>query len=101
MTVGEKTDFNKVNDVAQRAEKYGIRLYAMTNTGGNTWDFGAIPYQPAPYQWIDRYDSMEKCRKEYGLSGLLESHTYGFCPLLYARLQNGHSGQKILKAVLF
>lgn len=73
-------------DEAKAAKENGVRLYAMTNTGGNTWDFGAIPYQPAPYQWIDRYDSMEKCRQDYGLCGLLESHTYGFWPSFICEL---------------
>ena len=35
---------------AEMAAKRGIRLYAMTNTAGMTWDIGVIPYIPVPYQ---------------------------------------------------
>ena len=65
---------------AKAAKESGIRLYAMTNTGGLTWDFGMIPYEPFPQQWKKRYDSMISCREEYGLCGLMESHHYGFYP---------------------
>ena len=71
---------------AKAAKERGIRLYSMTNTGGNTWDFGAVPYEPAPYQWIDRYEAMDRCRREYGLCGLMESHTYGFWPSFICEL---------------
>lgn len=65
---------------AKAAKKNGIRLYSMVNTGGLTWDFGTIPYEPFPYQWKIRYDNMKKCHEEYGLCGLMESHHYGFYP---------------------
>ena len=65
---------------AKAAKESGIRLYAMTNTGGLTWDFGMIPYEPFPLQWKKRYDSMLVCREKYGLCGLMESHHYGFYP---------------------
>ena len=71
---------------ARAAKARGIRLYSMVNTGGNTWDFGAIPYEPAPYQWIDRYDGMARCRQMYGLCGLMESHTFGFWPSFICEL---------------
>ena len=35
---------------AEAAAKRGIRFYSMTNTGGVTWDFGVIPYEPFPYR---------------------------------------------------
>jgi len=65
---------------AEAAMKRGIRLYAMANTGGNTWDFGTIPYVPTPYQWIKRYATMKDCHDKYGLCGVMESHHYGFWP---------------------
>lgn len=71
---------------AEAAQKAGIRLYAMTNTGGLTWDFGSIPYEPFPQQWQKRYDSMKKCHKDYGLCGLMESHHYGFYPSFISEL---------------
>lgn len=71
---------------AQAAKEQGIRLYAMTNTGGMTWDIGVIPYEPAPYQWIRRYDGMLEARVQYGLCGLMESHLYGFYPSFISEL---------------
>ncbi len=70
------------------AKKKGIRLHSMTNTGGLTWDFGVIPYEPFPYQWIRRYKSMLEAHKEWGLQGLMESHHYGFTPSFISQLSN-------------
>lgn len=71
---------------AKAAKKRGIRLYSMTNTGGLTWDFGMVPYEPMPYQWIKRYMAMEQAHKEWGLCGLMESHHYGFYPSFISKL---------------
>lgn len=65
---------------AEVAKERGIRLYAMANTGGSTWDFGTIPYIPVPYQWIRRYNTMKECHDKYGLCGVMESHHFGFWP---------------------
>lgn len=65
---------------AKLAKELGIRLYAMTNTGGLTWDVGVIPFEPAPYQWLKRYRAMLSAHDDWGLCGLMESHHYGFYP---------------------
>ncbi|MBQ5746358.1 MAG: hypothetical protein IIV81_00325, partial [Clostridia bacterium] len=65
---------------AKAAKENGIRLYSMVNTGGLTWDFGTIPYEPFPYQWKKRYDNMKECHEKYGLCGIMESHHFGFYP---------------------
>lgn len=65
---------------AEVAKECGIRLYAMTNTAGMTWDMGVIPYEPMPYQWIKRYQTMKECRKKWDMCGLMESHHYGLWP---------------------
>jgi hypothetical protein len=69
---------------AAAASKKGLRLYAMTNTGGCTWDFGVTPYEPFPFQWAKRHAAMHEARKKWGLSGLMESHQYGFYPSFIA-----------------
>lgn len=71
---------------AEAAKKRGIRLYSMTNTGGRTWDFGTIPYEPMPQQWMRRYDAMRKAHDDWGLCGLMESHHYGFYPSFISKL---------------
>ena len=65
---------------AKLAKERGIKLYAMTNTGGLTWDIGTIPFEPAPYQWMRRYKEMRRAHDEWGLCGTMDSHHYGFYP---------------------
>lgn len=65
---------------AKAAAKRGIKLYAMANTGGLTWDIGVIPYEPMPFQWLKRYEGLIEAHKEWGLCGLMESHHFGFWP---------------------
>ena len=69
---------------AEEAKKQGIRLYAMTNTGGLTWDMGVIPYEPAPYQWLKRYRAMKNAHDQWGLCGTMDSHHFGFYPSFIA-----------------
>ncbi len=73
---------------AEAAKKRGIKLYAMTNTGGRTWDLGTIPYMPMPYQWIKRFDGIVKSHKEHDLAGIMESHHYGYTPSFIGDLSN-------------
>lgn len=65
---------------AKAAARRGIPLYSMTNAGGLTWDVGVVPYEPAPYQWLKRYEAMRECHEKYGLCGSMDSHHYGFYP---------------------
>lgn len=91
---------------AKAAKESGVRLYAMTNTGGLTWDFGMIPYEPFPQQWKKRYDSMISCREEFGLCGLMESHHYGFFPSFISAFakesftETEQNGKNILQEIL-
>lgn len=71
---------------AEVAKECGIRLYAMTNTAGNTWDMGGIPYLPMPHQWRDRAAAVIACVEKYGLVGTMESHQYGFTPSIVSEL---------------
>jgi len=68
------------------AKKRGIKLHSMTNTGGLTWDFGVVPYLPFPYQWIKRYKAMRHAHEEWDLTGLMESHHFGFYPSFISKL---------------
>lgn len=71
---------------AKVAAKKGIRLYAMTNTAGSTWDFGVVPYIPVPMQWIKRYSGILQANHDWNLCGLMEGHHYGFYPSFLAEL---------------
>ena len=72
---------------AKAAKKRGIRLYTQANSGGRTWDFGCMPFEPFPSQWLRRYDEMVRCNKEYGLVGVMESHQYGFTPSMITEIE--------------
>ena len=67
-------------DEAKKAKELGFRLYAMSNTGGRTWDVGSAPYLPTPQQWQKRYDALCESKNLYGLCGLMENHHYGWMP---------------------
>lgn len=71
---------------AEIAKRRGIRLYAMCNTGGRTWDFGTLPYEPMPQQWMKRYAALKKAQEDWGLCGLMESHHMGFFPSFISQL---------------
>ena len=71
---------------AEVAKKRGIKLYAMTNTAGTTWDMGTVPYEPMPYQWIKRYKNIIEAKEKYGLCGLMESHHFGMWPSFISEL---------------
>lgn len=70
---------------AKAARKRGIKLYAMTQAAGITWDFGSIPYEPMPYQWLRRYEKMRHAIHEWGLSGSMDTHHHGFYPSLITK----------------
>ena len=72
---------------AKRAKERGIRLYTQANSGGLTWDFGVIPYEPFPYLWKRRYDAMLEAKDKYGLCGVMESHHFGFWPSFISKLE--------------
>jgi len=71
---------------AAAAKKRGIRLYAMTQAGGVTWDFGCVPYLPMPYQWAKRFDAIRAAIHDYGLAGGMECHHHGFYPSIISKL---------------
>ena len=72
----------------QFAHEKGYQIYAMTNTGGLTWDMGVMPYQPGAHLWMERYASVIDIAKKYGVCGIMESHHYGFYPSFISKLAN-------------
>lgn len=71
---------------AQAAHERGLRLHTMCNTGGLTWDFGVIPYEPVPYQWAARHAALRQAQRDWGLTGLMESHHFGWWPSFVSEL---------------
>ena len=71
---------------AEAASKRGLQISAITNTGGKTWDFGAIPYTPAPYRWAERCEAIRDAHDKLGLSALTDSIHYGVYPSFISEL---------------
>lgn len=72
---------------AEQAKRLGIELWSNCNSAGLTWDFGNIPYQPAPWQWKKRWDALKEAHAKWNLSGLRENHEYGWTPSFIAELE--------------
>ena len=72
---------------AEAAKRRGIRLYTQANSGGRTWDFGCMPFEPFPQQWADRYVAMRECYEKFGLCGVMECHQYGFWPSFITKIE--------------
>ena len=91
---------------AKAAKKRGIRLYTMANAGGRTWDFGCMPFEPFPQQWLNRYIAMRKCHEEYNLTGVMECHHFGYYPSFITEIEklafeyNADTSENILKRVI-
>ncbi len=111
---GRSTDYTLYTPIAGKyflseakaAKARGIPLYSMTNTGGLTWDVGTVPFEPAPYQWLMRFDAVNQAHKAFGLVGLMESHHYGFFPSFISELAKycftaeEPDGEKMLRQLL-
>ncbi len=76
-----------VSEATAVMKRKGIKMSSITNTSGRTWDFGTVPYEPMPEQWIKRYKNIIKAHKELGLRGMLENIHYGFHPSIITDLE--------------
>jgi len=90
------TDYTLSNPTASKrflsdikfARDMGLKVYAMTNTGGLTWDMGVMPYQPGAQLWMERYKSLLEAVNIGGVCGIMECHHYGFYPSFISSLAN-------------
>ena len=71
---------------AKAAKANGLELFSMCNTGGRTWDFGVSPYEPYPYHWARRWSALNSAHRDWNLSGLMETHHYGWYPNFVSEL---------------
>ncbi|GAA3116806.1 hypothetical protein JOF29_006126 [Kribbella aluminosa] len=71
---------------AAAANRRGMPLYSMVNTGGLTWDLGVVPYQPIPQRWSERHSAVLAAKRDWGLTGLMENHHYGWWPSFVSEL---------------
>ncbi len=71
---------------AESASRHGIRLGTIANSGGKTWDFGAIPYTPAPYRWAERFEALRDAYENSNLTALIDSIHFGVHPSIISEL---------------
>ena len=72
---------------AEAAHKRGLGLSINAQSGGRTWDFGVVPYEPMPYAWIDRYEAIVAACERWNIRGITESIHYGFWPSIISLLE--------------
>ena len=72
---------------AEACKRRGIRLSANAQSSGRTWDFGMVPYEPMPYQWMKRWAGMVEAAEKWGLKTIGENIHYGFHPSLMSELE--------------
>ena len=72
---------------AAQAKAAGVELWSNCNSAGLTWDFGNIPYQPAPWQWKKKWDGLKSAHEKWNLTGLRENHEYGWYPSFISELE--------------
>lgn len=72
---------------AEACKKKGLKIYSIANTSGKTWDFGVIPYEPMPYQWIERFNNIAAAHYSLDLDGLIENIHYSFYPSFINELE--------------
>ena len=70
----------------EAAAKYGVPVRTIANTGGKTWDFGAIPYIPAPYRWAERCEALRDAYDHNGVVSLIDSIHFGVYPSFISEL---------------
>ena len=78
---------------AAQAKAAGLELWSNCNSAGLTWDFGNIPYQPAPWQWKKKWDALKAAHEKWNLTGLRENHEYGWYPSFIAELEKEYMAE--------
>ncbi len=62
------------------AYQSGLKIRVCSNTGGNAWDFGAVPYIPVPQLWLKRMRALLPYALHKGADCFYEGHHYGWWP---------------------
>ena len=75
---------------AKNAHELGIKPFATSNTAGATWDFGDIPYVPAPQRWITRFRHLDQARRDWDVSRYYDNHHYGWWQSVITDLGKGY-----------
>ncbi len=68
------------------AHEMNLPIVSTANTAGATWDFGVIPYVPVPQQWLRRFASLDRARRDWNVDGYYDNHHYGWWPSIITDL---------------
>lgn len=60
------------------AHELGIPIQGNTNSAGTAWDFGCVPYVPAPYKQLARLRNLRKANREWGVECQYATHHFGW-----------------------
>jgi hypothetical protein len=60
------------------AKRLGIPVQGNVNTTGIAWDFGCVPYVPAPYKLLSRLRYLRRAHDELGVTFHYATHHYGW-----------------------
>jgi len=75
---------------SKNAHALGIKPFTTSNTAGATWDFGDIPYVPAPQRWITRFKHLDQARRDWDVSRYYDNHHYGWWQSVVTDLGKGY-----------
>jgi len=62
----------------EACKENGIPVQGNVNTAGIAWDFGCVPYVPAPWKLLGRMRRLRRAHDEWGLIRRYETHHYGY-----------------------
>lgn len=59
-------------------KELGIPVRGNVNTTGIAWDFGCVPYVPAPYKLLRRMRNLHDNKDKWNLQSFYATHHYGY-----------------------
>ncbi len=62
----------------ESAHRYGIALEGNVNTAGMAWDFGCVPYVPAPHKLLTRLRNLREANAKWNLDAQYATHHFGW-----------------------
>ena len=95
-----------VSEAKAAKARGGLKLEANAQCSGRTWDFGVVPYEPMPRQWIKRWERLVKAHYDWDLECICENIHYGFYPSFILDMEkqmfftNAKPAEEILDDVL-
>ncbi len=77
----------------EAAWQLGIPLQGNVNTAGIAWDFGCVPYVPAPQRWLHRNLRLREACQRWAVKSHYATHHYGWWECVAAELGRWSSWQ--------